>query len=316
MKQINKLFNVKIIDAVDKNLINIDILKNADLFYNKNNSYCKDKHFCWCNGKGHGIELNHSGRVACLWSHSKVYDDIVMNNVQNALVLEDDFDLVVDKDYLKTMARKLPKDYEYIYFGHSRALDGRFKCENYNDNFVKLITGWKETICYAISFNGALKLQEIIFPFRGAIDGVIRQCIETTKVINHSYCSKQDIAHNLSGYSGKALINTTIDTDYENNTQYSKLNSILIKKSLEYDIHEEKKNILFVTGYFDIKNKFNKTKKTINNVYIKWMSNTLLISNDMCIFYDNDDIFQIIHNIRKRSLYKTYYIKKTIDKFL
>ena len=315
LKQINKLFNVKIIDAVDKNLINIDILKNADLFYNKNNSYCKDKHFCWCNGKGHGIELNHSGRVACLWSHSKVYDDIVMNNVQNALVLEDDFDLVVDKDYLKTIGRKLPKDYEYIYFGHSRALDGRFKCENYNDNFVKLITGWKETICYAISFNGALKLQEIIFPFRGAIDGVIRQCIETTKVINHSYCSKQDIAHNLSGYSGKALINTTIDTDYENNTQYSKLNSILIKKSLEYDIHEEKKNILFVTGYFDIKNKFTKTKKTINNVYIKWMSNTLLISNDMCIFYDNDDIFQIIHNIRKHSLYKTYYIKKTIDKF-
>ena len=63
-----------------------------------------------------------------------------MNNVKTALVLEDDFDLVVEKDYLKTLGRKLPKDYEYIYFGHSRALDGRFKCENYNDNFVKLIT--------------------------------------------------------------------------------------------------------------------------------------------------------------------------------
>tara|TARA_Y100000816_G_scaffold287578_1_gene270567 strand:- start:2445 stop:5864 length:3420 start_codon:yes stop_codon:yes gene_type:complete len=314
LNQINNLYNVKIIDAVDKTLINMDILKSADLFHTKNSRYCKDRNFCWCNGKGHGIELNHTGRVACLWSHSKVYDDIVMNNIQNALVLEDDFDLMVDMKYLKMIEKKLPNDYEYIYFGHSRALDGRFQCENYDDNFVKLLTGWKETICYAISFDCSLKLQQIVFPFRGAIDGVIRQCIDTTKIINNPYCSKNDLAKNLSGFSGNNKLNTTIDKNNINDNTPSKLNIKLIKKSFEYDFHEHKKNILIVTGYFDIKNKFTKTSN-VNNVYIKWMSNTLLFSNDMCIFYDNDEIFKIIHNIRKTSLYKTYYIKKTIDKF-
>ena len=64
------------------------------------------------------------------------------------------------------------------------------------------------------------------------------------KVINHSYCSKQDIAHNLSGYYWKSTNKQKLII-YENNTQYSKLNSILIKKSLEY-IFMKKKRIYYL----------------------------------------------------------------------
>ena len=318
LKQLDKLYNVKIIDAVDKDIIDFKKLQNVDLMYHKNNLYCADTKFCWCNGNGHGKELFYPGRVACLWSHSKVYDDMVMNNIQNALVLEDDFDLIVDTDFLKMIERKLPPNYEYIYFAHSRGLDGRFEYTDYDEHFVKVLRPWKETICYAISFGCALKLQQVSFPFRGAIDGLIRQCVETTKIIENVYCSRTDIARNLSGFAGGKVMTTTVDNTNKNKTtdtiiesQQSIINKKIFKLA-EYDIDKQKKEILFVTGYWNVKNKY---KTNINNVYLDWMKNTLLIPNDMCIFYDDDEVFKKIHEIRIYSLNKTYYIKKTIDKF-
>ena len=65
---------------------------------------------------------------------------MIMNNIQNALVLEDDFDLAVDTDFLKMIERNLPNNYEYIYFSHSRGLDGRFKYTDYDEHFVKVLT--------------------------------------------------------------------------------------------------------------------------------------------------------------------------------
>jgi glycosyl transferase family 25 len=59
-----------------------------------------------------------AGMIGCAWSHRLVYEDIVKNNYQSALVLEDD--IVIDKSVMSILPSalsELPSTWELVYLG-------------------------------------------------------------------------------------------------------------------------------------------------------------------------------------------------------
>lgn len=305
LKQINKLSNVVIIDAIDKDLLDINDLKEKNLIGYPGNDYCKNINKCWCAGRGHN-DMMRTGRIACSWSHSLVYNYIISNDIQNALIFEDDFLLSDNFDIIiKDIKYNLPKDYDLIYFAHSKK-----NINNYTDHnkyFKKIFTGLSETVCYSITKNTAIKLLENLFPIRGAADGYIRQSIDYLKTIKNVYVCKNDLCKNLS-LSIESNINTTIDI----NNKLEINNNLKLKNGCVnnyFNNKTSKSDILLVTGYWKIKNKYDSKK------YSEWASNTLQLENDMCIFYKDRDFLDLCINIRKNKICKTYYIYRDIDDF-
>lgn len=61
------------------------------------------------------------GQIGCSWSHRLVYEDILLHNYTNALILEDD--IVINKKamtLLPAMMQQLPADWELLYLGFDK----------------------------------------------------------------------------------------------------------------------------------------------------------------------------------------------------
>lgn len=309
LKQINKLSNVVIIDAIDKDLLDINDLKEKNLIGYPGNDYCKNINKCWCAGRGHN-DMMITGRIACIWSHSLVYNYIISNDIQNALIFEDDFLLSDNFDIIiKDIKYNLPKDYDLIYFAHSKK-----KINNYthhNKYFKKIFTGLSETVCYSITKNTAIKLLENLFPIRAAADGYIRQSIDYLKTIKNVYVCKNDLCKNLS-LSIESNINTTIDI----NNKLEINNNLKLNRDL-FNIDN------LITKYIcldsDKDNKINECSKNIFN------DNNLLDNNELQKVYIqclknleidtmNYDIYDTVIHIR--SFYnnddKYYYLQPNL----
>ena len=313
LNQIEHLNNVIIIDAVDKDRLNIDELKRNNLIGYPGNNYCKDSKKCWCGGNGHN-DMMKTGRIACAWSHSKAYEHIITNHVSNALIIEDDFLLCNDFIKLfKDIQCNIPQDYDILYMAHNKHLN-RTHNTIYNNYFNKINTGLAETSCYAITNKTAFNLQQNLFPIRGAADGYIRQCIDYLKTVKNVYICKYNLVANQSMSSKiKSTIDISIESNMNTDTSNgnSLINNVLEKKSLEYEPRCRNNDILIVTGFWKIK----EHKYTGNDCYDSWITNTLQINNDVCFIYDNNEIFNKIKTIRSTCKYKTFYIKRNLDNF-
>lgn len=74
-----------------------------------------------------------------------------------------------------------------------------------------------------------------------------------------------------------------------------------------------KKQVLFVSGYWEIKNKHSNKDK--DNIFYKWFNNTLNVDEDYYIFSDAKNL-NIIKNIRENLVKdKTIYTEKNIEDF-
>lgn len=74
-----------------------------------------------------------------------------------------------------------------------------------------------------------------------------------------------------------------------------------------------KNSILFVSGYWNIKNKHSKLDK--DNIFYKWFNNTLNVNEDYYIFSNKKNL-EIIKNIRENLVKnKTIYKEKNIEDF-
>ena len=227
------LKNITIIDAINKNKINIEELKTKELIAYGGNNYCKthiindrgDK--CWCGGKGHNDVCNYLGRVACAFSHSLVYKDIVSNNYKRCIILEDDF---VFKDNLNELFEELYKDipnnWELIYFSNSRRYQPRDHT-NYNDSFALLKSGLCEACCYGITCDVAKKLCNNFLPLRAAADGYLSVAINKLFLINKAYVFKKDLSINgtLNHIFKTSNDNVQINSEIDDNA--TKLNDDL-----------------------------------------------------------------------------------------
>ena len=311
LNQIKYLNNVIIIDAVDKDTLNLELLNQHELIGYPGNKFCKDPLKCWCGGNGHR-DMMSIGRISCIWSHSKAYDDIITNNIKNALIIEDDFLLSNDfSNIFNQVQHNIPNDYDLIYFAHKKYLN-QIKNDNYNECFNKVYTGVAETSCYALTNKSAANLRDNLFPIRGAADGYIRQCIDYLKILKNIYICKHNLVSNQSmSKNFKSTIDINIESNMNTYNNNSLINNVLKKKCLEYKITHRNDDMLIVTGFWKIKtHKYNG-----NDCYEEWIKNTLQINNDVCFIYDDGDILNKIKKIRLNCRYKTFYIKKDINDF-
>ena len=112
------------------------------------------------------------GAIGCALSHKKVYEKIINDNLQSALIIEDDItfdDNFMDK--LKIISYNTPKEYDIIYLGYSDGSIQHIGPNVTNDTFIKSdkIYG---TFGYIVTKEGAKKLLDI-FPITNQIDSEI-----------------------------------------------------------------------------------------------------------------------------------------------
>ena len=275
INQIKKfnLKNITIIDAINKNNIDMEKLKDNELIAYPGNNYCKtqiinnkgDK--CWCNGGGHG-EYKYPGRIACALSHYMCYKDIVNKNYKKCLILEDDF--IFNDDLYKlfdSLYNDIPPDWELIYFQNSRYINYKGNQMNYNKSFVSIKYGVSDSGCYSVNNYAASVLHDNFLPIRAASDGYIGVCIDRIFKIKKAYVYKGNLSKNGSvsifesvndksqvndvGYNDKSLNNELIELV----TSYNKVNVKSIYEMKNLVNYKTTINVLVLNHNFHHKNK-------------------------------------------------------------
>ena len=304
-----KLKNLTIIDAINKEKINVKELKENELVAYGGNNYCKTKIIndngdkCWCGGRGHNDVCNYIGRIACAFSHYLVYKDIVKNKYNKCLILEDDFILDNKLHILfNSLYNDIPSNFDLIYFCNSRFINYNNGQENFNNSFISIKRGVSDAGCYAVNYNTAQNLYENFLPVRAAADGYIGVFIEKNKInkIKNAYIYKQNLSKNGSVSKFKS-VNDNITLNKINNTQELNLLNQELKEIVnQYDLIdynsfvEECKNI-----FLEIENKDTQYKKVF--LYTKNINPVLkLLYRDLLEGFKKKN-FQIIYedNINK-----------------
>jgi GR25 family glycosyltransferase involved in LPS biosynthesis len=164
-------YNLKAIriSAIDGNELDLDKLTN-DLVTKQGITDAKDKM------QRVYIPLT-KGAIGCALSHREVWRTIINNDIQNALVLEDD--IIFDKKFhqkLEKLKNKWPRGYDIIYLGYHQATN-RYIMDNITHGVTpnKYFTSSRKvfgTFGYIVSNEGARKLLGI-FPITYQFDGEI-----------------------------------------------------------------------------------------------------------------------------------------------
>ena len=240
ISQIEK-YNMKkvtIIDAVNKNKINLEKLKEKDLIAYKGHKYCKEKiningYKCWCNGNGHEDVLRYTGRVACALSHNLVYENMLKNNYEKCLIFEDDFMI---NDSIKKISNELcediPKDWELMYFCNSYT--ARFVGAKYNRSYYYMTQPVFDAGAYSIKKEIAEIFVKNMFPIRAAADGYIEKMMITYEKQN-IYASIHNISLNGSLMKKMDSSNDNYKVLEKANEKKEELNKKLKKIVNEYN---------------------------------------------------------------------------------
>ena len=205
---------VVIIDAVDKLHLNPEEFKKDKKWaYPGNTFWCNnviindrgDK--CWCEGKGHPLNR---GQFACQLSHIKVYEHIVKNKVERALVLEDDFFFSDDiHEQIDEYFKYVPQNWELLYLCQSHyTSQHRHNTDINNPYFIKRKRGCAYTTMYAIKLSAATDLFKDAFPMRAAADGYLSSLVDRSYKIKNAYITKQDFCKNASKIKDNAIKTT------------------------------------------------------------------------------------------------------------
>jgi GR25 family glycosyltransferase involved in LPS biosynthesis len=271
IEQVNQfgLKNITIIDAINKNDIDIEKMKETDMVAYPGIEACKKAKVCTCNGGGHQT-YKYPGRIACMYGHYLVWKDIIKNNHKKCLILEDDF--IITKDLHERFDKiypNFPTDWELIYFSNSRWVNKTLNekhstfgtsGKDYNDSFCTIPFGLKGTACYSVTNDCAKKMHDNALPIRAASDGYVGMCIDTLKLINKSYICKQDLCFN--GSIGNYYCNNFTPFKHNGNKSFTSY----LQKEFDFKINgDEKKNLNNVLH--KLVNKYEKTN--INELYEK-----------------------------------------------
>lgn len=252
----HKLQNVTIIDALDKNKINVEKMKEDQIIAYPGNNYCKNEIInnkgdtCWCKGRGHNDIVLSTGKIACAFSHYFAYVDMVKNDYEKCIVLEDDFLLKPNLNNIwVSLYPNLPLDWEVILFSNSFFIDLKNNdiFTNYNKSFVKTSKGVQNTSCYAINNSAANILHRNFFPVRAAADGYIGVCLDRLFELQNVYISKKDLSQN--GSTTTSRFNTTIDKHIKNQYTNTELNITLKQIVNKYHPNSSEQNQLTGQAY-------------------------------------------------------------------
>ncbi|RUS27345.1 glycosyltransferase family 25-domain-containing protein [Jimgerdemannia flammicorona] len=112
-------------------------------------------------------------QVACWRSHMNVYDVMIKNDDQSALILEDDIDAEANIERrVNEMRPHLPKDWDAWFLGHCHGKEWRGKVLGHPNLHVAVQP--QCTHAYAVSRKGARKFLNVLAEIDRAIDKTIR----------------------------------------------------------------------------------------------------------------------------------------------
>lgn len=115
------------------------------------------------------------GEIGCALSHIKMYEYIVSNNIQEAIILEDDAIVsLYFKQILEDVLKKVPSRREIIFFDHGKAkvfpimrnLVERYRLARYLKPSKNSKRSIIRTTAYLITKNGVRKLLKFAYPIR------------------------------------------------------------------------------------------------------------------------------------------------------
>ena len=114
------------------------------------------------------------GEIGCALTHAKIYQQMLVENLEEVLILEDD--IVITQDLLQVLMerRKFPPEWEAVNFANTWAQAiplGGPVCGNYRICRFKGIAN--RTSAYLINRQGAKKLIEHVYPIRLPADDFV-----------------------------------------------------------------------------------------------------------------------------------------------
>jgi GR25 family glycosyltransferase involved in LPS biosynthesis len=147
------------------------------------------------------------GGIGCALSHRKVYQKILDDNLDAALILEDD--ITIDKDFVdkfNTISRYVPRDYDILFLGyHASSLNNITKINNYISKPSKTYG----LFGYIVTNQGAKKLLNI-FPITEQIDTEISNNFGKNKIIAYIVNPDKRII-----FSDESSVHTKFGTDIQ-----------------------------------------------------------------------------------------------------
>ena len=162
LKKINQLDNAIRIDAVNGKNLNLKSL-SKDLITDQGiNDALNEKQKVY-------TYLTH-GAIGCALSHKNAYEYIINNNLDSALILEDD--ITIDNNFnnkLRQIYNIIPKDFDMLFIGYHGTSDRYLKRINSFYSRPQKLFG---LFGYIVTNEGARKLLEI-FPITEQIDSDI-----------------------------------------------------------------------------------------------------------------------------------------------
>ena len=143
-------------------------------------------------------------------SHIKVYEHIVKNKVERALVLEDDFFFSDNiHEQIDEYFKYVPQNWELLYLCQSHyTSQHRHNTDINNPYFIKRKRGCAYTTMYAIKLSAATDLFKDAFPMRAAADGYLSSLVDRSYKIKNAYITKQDFCKNASKIKDNAIKTT------------------------------------------------------------------------------------------------------------
>lgn len=150
IKRINKIdpdgnINVEIFTAIDGLKIDEQFMKDNNISILKEwiDPFKKTK-------------IN-KGEIGCALSHYKIWEDIIENNYNSALILEDDAEFIKPNEFMNKIDEiDEPNNTDLLYFGRKKFKEDEDYIENHNNIVKPYYSYW--TIGYYITYSGALKL--------------------------------------------------------------------------------------------------------------------------------------------------------------
>ncbi|CAG8772841.1 14754_t:CDS:1 [Racocetra fulgida] len=102
-----------------------------------------------------------AGVKACYLSHYEIFESIIKNDYESALIFEDDVDIELNiTDIMTEVHHNLPDDWDILYLGHCAERDSKYIETNltahvlHKSGFAQCLHG------YAVTAKGAMKLIE------------------------------------------------------------------------------------------------------------------------------------------------------------
>ena len=198
----NHLPKLKILDAVDGKLINQDFLN----FLISNNALTQN------------VLKNYTkGTIGCYLSHMKMWTTIRKHNLENTIILEDDFKLVNNfNENIHKVIKELPETYDICYlFYHPFCYKYYKTFDKFNIEDKKYIRKQVPTwglVGYMVSNKGANKLIKLCNTMEGHIDNHVSKLILLGKL--EAYHSKDILVDTV----GACLYKNPYDIVFDSNT--------------------------------------------------------------------------------------------------